>query len=45
MRVMLVMKGQISWQEQELNICSQDLNQLVAPQFELPRKRSGTGKI
>jgi hypothetical protein len=37
MRVLLVMKRQISWQEQ-------DLNQLAEPQLELPRKQSGTGQ-
>jgi hypothetical protein len=36
MRVLLRMKPQISWQEQ-------DLNQLAASQLELPRERSGTG--
>jgi hypothetical protein len=36
MRVLLGMKLQSSWQEQ-------DLNQLAASQLELPRKRSGTG--
>jgi hypothetical protein len=35
MRVLMVMKQQINWQEQ-------DLNQLAASQLELPRKRSGT---
>jgi hypothetical protein len=39
------MKRQISCQERDLNIRSQDLNQLVASQLELPRKRSGTGQI
>jgi hypothetical protein len=43
MRVLMVMKQQINWQEQDLNIRSQDLNQLAASQLELPRKRSGTG--
>jgi hypothetical protein len=38
------MKRHISWQEQDKNIRSQDLNQLAASQFELPRKRSGTGR-
>jgi hypothetical protein len=36
------MKQQISWQEQNLNICSQDMKQLEASQLELPKKRSGT---
>jgi hypothetical protein len=31
---------QISWQEQDLNIHSQDLNQLAASQLELTRKWS-----
>jgi hypothetical protein len=44
MRVLLVMKRQFNWQEQDLNIRSQDLNQLVASQLELPRKRSGPGR-
>jgi hypothetical protein len=44
MRVLLEMKRQISWQEHDLNICSQDLNQLVASKLELPRKRPGTGR-
>jgi hypothetical protein len=44
MRVLLVMKRQISWQERDLNICSQDLNQLAGSQLELPRKWSGTGQ-
>jgi hypothetical protein len=43
MRVLLVRKRQISWQEQDLNIHSQDLNQLAASQLELSRKRSVTG--
>jgi hypothetical protein len=30
-------------QEQDLNIRSQDVNQPVASQSELPRERSGTG--
>jgi hypothetical protein len=38
------MKRQISWQEQDLNMHSQDLNQLAASQLELPRKQSGTGQ-
>jgi hypothetical protein len=42
-RVLLVMKWQISWQVWDLNICSQDLSQLAASLLELPRKRSGTG--
>jgi hypothetical protein len=41
MRVLLVMKWQITWQERDLNIHSQDLNQLAASQMELPRKQSG----
>jgi hypothetical protein len=45
MGVLLVMKRQISWQEQDLNIHTQDVNQLAASQLELPRKRSGTGRI
>jgi hypothetical protein len=44
MRVLLEMKQQIYWQEQDLNIHSQDLNQPVTPQLELPRERSGTGR-
>jgi hypothetical protein len=44
MRVLLEMKRQISWQEQDLNIRSQDLNQPAASQLEVPRKRSGTGR-
>jgi hypothetical protein len=44
MRGLLVMKRQISWQERDLNIRSQDLNQLATSQLELPRKRSGTGR-
>jgi hypothetical protein len=43
MRVLMAMKQQINWQEQDLNTRSQDLNQLAASQLELPRKRSGTG--
>jgi hypothetical protein len=43
MRVLLVMKQQINWQEQDLNIRSQDLNQLAASQLELPRRQLGTG--
>jgi hypothetical protein len=42
-RALLEMKRQISWQEQDLNIRSKDLNQLAASQLELPRNRSGTG--
>jgi hypothetical protein len=45
MRVLMAMKLQISWLEQDLNIRSQDLNQFAASQLELPRKRSGTGPI
>jgi hypothetical protein len=37
MRVLLEMKQQIYFQEQ-------DLNQPVASQLELPRERSGTGQ-
>jgi hypothetical protein len=33
MMVLLEMKWQINWQEQDLNIRSQDLNRLVASQF------------
>jgi hypothetical protein len=45
MRVLMAMKQQISWLEQDLKIHSQDLNQLAASQLELTRKRSGTGQI
>jgi hypothetical protein len=38
------MKQQIYWQEQDLNIRSQELNQLVASQLEFPRERSGAGR-
>jgi hypothetical protein len=38
------MKWPISWLEKDLNICSQDPNQLAASQLELPRKQSGTGQ-
>jgi hypothetical protein len=38
------MKRQISWQEQDLNIRSKDLNQIAASQSEFPRKRSGAGR-
>jgi hypothetical protein len=31
------------WQEQDMNVRSQDLNQLAASQLELPREGSGTG--
>jgi hypothetical protein len=41
MRVLLAMKWQISWQEHDLNIHSQDLNQLVASQLELPESSQG----
>jgi hypothetical protein len=44
MRALPVLKRQISWQEHELNIRSQDLNQPVASQLELPREQSGTGR-
>jgi hypothetical protein len=44
MRALLVMKRQITWQERELNIHSQDLNQLAASQLDLLRKRTGTGQ-
>jgi hypothetical protein len=37
-RVLLEMKRQISWHERDLNILSQDLNQLVASQLKLPKK-------
>jgi hypothetical protein len=43
MRVSLAMKQQY-WQEQDLNIRSQVLNQPAASQLELPRKQSGTGR-
>jgi hypothetical protein len=42
--MLLAMKWQITWQERDLNIRSQDLNQLAASQLELPRKLSGTGR-
>jgi hypothetical protein len=42
-QLLLEMKLQIYWQEQDLNIHSQDLNQLAASQLEFPRKQSGTG--
>jgi hypothetical protein len=32
-----------NWQGEDLNIRSQDLNQLAASQLELPRRQSGTG--
>jgi hypothetical protein len=38
MRVLLVMKRQISWLVQDLNIRSQDPNQLAASQSELSKK-------
>jgi hypothetical protein len=38
MRVLLEMKRQISWEKQDLNIRSQDLNQLAASQLEFPKK-------
>jgi hypothetical protein len=44
MRVLLEMKQQFYWQEQDLNIRSQDLNQPVASQLEKPKERSGTGR-
>jgi hypothetical protein len=44
MRVFLKMKQQIYLQEQELNVRSQDLNQPVAFQLEMPRERSRTGR-
>jgi hypothetical protein len=45
MRVLLVMKRQISWQEQNLKIRSQDLNQLAASQLELRKAvREGLDK-
>jgi hypothetical protein len=43
MRVLLEMKQQIYWQEQDQNIRSQDLNQPVASESELPKDRSRTG--
>jgi hypothetical protein len=42
MKVLLAMKQQIDWQEQDPNNRSQDLNQLAATQSELPREWSGT---
>jgi hypothetical protein len=42
MSALLEIKRHINWQEQDLNTHSQDLNQLVASQLELPRKQSGT---
>jgi hypothetical protein len=42
MRELWVMKRQLSWQEQDLNIRSQDLNHLAASQLELSRKRPGS---
>jgi hypothetical protein len=44
MSVLLEMKQQIYWQEQDLNILSKDLNQPVVLQSELPRERSETGR-
>jgi hypothetical protein len=44
MRVLLERKQLIYWQVQDLNIRSQDLNQPVASELELPRERSGTGR-
>jgi hypothetical protein len=41
MRVLLEIKWQINGQEQDLNIRSQDLNQLVASQLELPESSQG----
>jgi hypothetical protein len=43
--ILLEVKQQIYWQEQDLNICSHDLNQPVASQSELPREWSETGQI
>jgi hypothetical protein len=40
MRALLGMKLQIIWQKQDLNTCSQDLNQPVASHLELPRGQS-----
>jgi hypothetical protein len=44
MRVLLEIKWHINWQEQGLNIRSQELNQLAASQLELPRKWSESGR-
>jgi hypothetical protein len=44
MRVLLEMKQQIYWQEQELNIHTQDLNQPVTSESDLPKEQSGTGQ-
>jgi hypothetical protein len=43
MSVLLEMKQQI-WQEEDLNIRSQNLNQPEAFQLQLPRERSATGR-
>jgi hypothetical protein len=43
MRLLLVMKWQISWQKQDLNIHSQDLNQHAKSQLEWSRRQSRTG--
>jgi hypothetical protein len=45
MRVLMVMKHEINWPDQDLNTRSQDMNQLAASQLVLPRKRSRTGQI
>jgi hypothetical protein len=42
--VLKVMKLRINWRNWDLNVHSQDLNQLVAFQQELPRRLSGTGQ-
>jgi hypothetical protein len=44
MRVFLAMKQPINWQNLDPNVCSKDLNQLAASQYELPRMLSGTGQ-
>jgi hypothetical protein len=44
MRVLLEMKQQIYWQEQDQNVRSHDLNQPAVSQLELPRETSGTGR-
>jgi hypothetical protein len=43
MRASLEMKEQTIWQQQGLNIRSQDLNQPLASQLELPKERPRTG--
>jgi hypothetical protein len=42
MRVLLEIKQQTYWQEQGLNIRSEDLNQPVVSQLELPKEQSRT---